>query len=254
MKNNSTPLIVGNWKLNPETSAAAKTLFVDVRKKLKKDAPVQVVVAPPFPFIADLMRLSPAGRLLVAAQTMSAERSGAFTGEVSAGMLTSFGVRHVIVGHSERRALGETDGDVNRKVLAALAHKMTPIVCIGETERDERGTFFNVIETQLRALSEGVTAKQISQVVIAYEPIWAIGTGRTATAEDVQEMQLFIVTVLTKIYDRLAAKRVRIIYGGSVKPDNAQILHSGGGMDGFLVGGASLVAEDFISIVRSVTQ
>jgi len=248
-----TPLVIGNWKLNPTTSAAAKTLFLAVRKKLKKDSGVMVAVAPPFPFIPDLTRLSPSGRLPVAAQDVFYEDAGAFTGEVSPTMLASFGVSYVIIGHSERRALGETDEQVNKKIQAVLKRKMTPVVCIGERERDSQGNFYGFIEAQLRALANGLTSRQMAQVVIAYEPIWAIGTGKTATPDDVKEMQLFITTVLTKLYDRPTGKRVRIIYGGSVKPDNAAALHSGGGMNGFLVGGASLVADDFIKIISSVT-
>lgn len=248
------PLIIGNWKLNPHTNAAAKGLFLELRKKLKKDSPVEVVIAPPFPFIPDLSRLTVAERLKVGAQDVFYEDGGAFTGEVSAPMLASFAISHVIIGHSERRALGETDEVVGKKVLGTLRQKMTPVVCIGERERDDQGTFFNTIESQLRSLGTVLSAKQMSQVVLAYEPIWAIGSGKTATPENVKEMQLFIVTILTKIYNRVAAKRVRIIYGGSVKPDNAQALHAAGGMTGFLVGGASLVIDDFITIVRAVRK
>jgi triosephosphate isomerase (TIM) len=248
------PLVIGNWKLNPTTSAEAKALFISVRKLLKKDETVAVVVAPPFPFIPDLTRLSPAGRLPVAAQDVFYEESGAHTGEVSPSQLASFGVSHVIIGHSERRAKGESDEVVNKKIQAALKRKLTPVVCIGERERDGQAKFYGFVEAQLRALATGLTSRQMAQVVIAYEPIWAIGTGKTATPEDVKEMQLFITTVLTKLYDRPTGKRVRIIYGGSVKPDNAAALHAGGGMNGFLVGGASLKASDFMSIVRSVSK
>lgn len=248
------PLIIGNWKLNPTTSAEAKALFLGVRKKLKKDEKVAVVVAPPFPFIPDLSRLAPASRLPLAAQDVFYEESGAHTGEVSATMLASFGVSHVIIGHSERRANGESDLVVSKKIQAALKRKLVPVVCVGERERDGQAKFYGFVEAQLRSLATGLTARQMAQVVIAYEPIWAIGTGKTATPEDVKEMQLFITTVLTKLYDRSTGKRVRIIYGGSVKPDNAQALHLGGGMEGFLVGGASLKADDFISIIHSISK
>ncbi len=244
------PLVIGNWKLNPGTSAEAKALFVAVRKKLKKDLPVTVVVAPPFPFIADLTRLSPSGRLLVGAQDVFYEDAGAFTGEVGAGMLASLGTTYVIIGHSERRALGETDEQVNKKVQAVLRRKLTPVVCVGERVRDGSGSHFGVVEAQVRALAEGMTVRALAQVVIAYEPIWAIGTGTNATVEDVEEMHLFIRTLLTKLYDRAVGKRVVILYGGSVKPDNAAVL-TGAGMNGFLVGGASLKADDFIKIVMA---
>jgi triosephosphate isomerase len=245
------PLVIGNWKLNPSTIAEAKALFVAIRKKLKPDAPVTVVVAPPFPFIADLARLSPSGRVVVAAQDVFSEDSGAFTGEVSANMLASQGVTQVIIGHSERRAMGETDAQVAAKVAAALRRKLTPVVCVGETVRDGSGSHFGVVEAQVRALAAGLTARALAAVVIAYEPIWAIGTGKNATPEDVEEMHLFIRTLLTKLHDRATGKRVRIIYGGSVKPENAAALHAAG-MDGFLVGGASLSAESFNKIILAV--
>ncbi len=245
------PLVIGNWKLNPGTSAEAKALLVATRKKIKRDAPVTVVVAPPFPFIADLARLSPSGRVLMAAQDVFSEDSGAYTGEVSAGMLASLGVTYVIIGHSERRAMGETDVQVAAKVAAVLRRKLTPVVCVGETVRDGSGGHFGVVEAQVRALASGLTARALASVVIAYEPIWAIGTGKNATPEDVEEMHLFIRTLLTKLYDRATGKRVRIVYGGSVKPENAAALH-GAGMDGFLVGGASLSADSFSKIIAAV--
>lgn len=245
------PLVIGNWKLNPGTIADAKTLFIAIRKTLKKDVPVTVVVAPPFLFLADLVRLSPAGRILVAAQDVFSEESGAYTGEVSAGMLASLGVSHVIIGHSERRALGETDAQVAAKVMATLRRKLTPVVCVGETDRDGSGAHFGVVETQLRALTAGLNARTVSNIVIAYEPVWAIGTGKNATPEDVEEMHLFIRTLLTKLYDRSTGKRVRVVYGGSVKPENAAALQIAG-MDGFLVGGASLTADSFSKIIGAV--
>lgn len=247
---NRIPIVIGNWKLNPTTVAEAKTLFLAVKRGLKKGIQAEVVVSPPFPFIPDLSRLSAA--VVLAAQDVFYEESGAFTGEVSPAMLLGFGVTYVIVGHSERRALGESDDQVERKVQVLLRRKMTPVVCIGERERDERGDYFGFVEKQLRSVCKGLTAKQVSQVVIAYEPVWAIGTGKSATVDDVKEMQLFIVSLLTKLYDRATAGRVRIIYGGSVKAENAADLHQVGGMNGFLVGGASLKAEDFLKIIGSV--
>lgn len=248
---NRNPIIIGNWKLNPSTVAEAKALFLAVKRGLKKGMLAEVVVAPPFPFIPDLSRLSSA--VALAAQDVFYEDAGAFTGEVSPTMLGGFGVSYVIVGHSERRALGETDEQVEKKVQALLRRKLTPVVCIGERERDEKGDYFGYVERQLRSACKGLSARQVAQVVIAYEPVWAIGTGKNATAEDVKEMQLFIVTLLTKLYDRAVAKRVRIIYGGSVKADNAEDLHTSGGMEGFLVGGASLKPEEFLKIIGAVT-
>jgi triosephosphate isomerase len=245
------PLVIGNWKLNPTTAAEAKALTVAIKKTLKRDLPVTVVVAPPYPFIADVGRLASAGRLLIGAQDVFFEESGAHTGEVSAGMLASLGVTYVIVGHSERRARGETDEQINAKVAAALRRKLTPVVCVGEQVRDSRGSHFGVVEAQVRAAVSGLTARAVASVVFAYEPVWAIGTGKNATPEDVEEMHLFIRTLLTKLYDRAVAKRVRVVYGGSVKPDNAAALHTAG-MNGFLVGGASLAADSFSKIIQAV--
>jgi triosephosphate isomerase len=188
----------------------------------------------------------------LAAQDVYHQKLGPFTGEVSPAQLKDLGVEYVIIGHSERRADGETDAVVAKKVASALKHKLTPIVCVGETARDDSGEFFNVVEEQLRQLCADLTGQDIKKVVVAYEPIWAIGTGETATPQDVKEMQLFIISVLTKRYDRKVANSVRQLYGGSVKPHNAKELHEEGGMNGFLVGGASLKADDFTSIIKAV--
>lgn len=226
-------------------------LFKAIAKQSKKSTHAEVSVAPPFPFIAEVAQLAKKTAIGVAAQDVFFEERGAFTGMVSAPMLTSLGVASVIIGHSERRARGETDADVQKKVRAALQRKLVPIVCIGEAERDTQGQFYSHIEAQLRSLTEILTPAEVKRVVIAYEPIWAIGTGLTATPENVKEMQLFIATFLTKRYDRATAKRVRLLYGGSVKADNAHALYVEGGMQGFLVGGASLVPGDFIQIINA---
>ncbi len=248
------PLIVGNWKLNPTTEKEAITLAAAVVKQHKKSEAPYVAVAPSFVHLREVQRKLARSTVALAAQDVSVEPLGAFTGEVSAMQLRDLGVDYVIVGHSERRAMGETDEQVQKKALAALKYKMTPIVCVGERDRDGHGNYFSFVERQLRTLAEGVPAKEIKKVVIAYEPIWAIGTGKTATAHDVKEMQLFIVTVLTKIYDRATAQGVRLLYGGSVKPQNAADLHIHGGMNGFLVGGASLKATDFADIITATKE
>ena len=250
MKKHTPALVIGNWKLNPGTALEAKTLVGDVRKKLPKNSNVTVVVAPPFLFIPELSKMS-LGAITLGAQDVFYEERGAITGEIGAGMLASFGVAHIIIGHSERRALGETDEQVNKKIHATLKRKLVPVVCVGEKVRDSQGQFFNVIAAQIKALSKGLTAAQLQKVVIAYEPIWAIGTGATATAENVKEMQLFIVSTLSKLYDRKVAEKVRLIYGGSVKESNAKELYGEGGMSGFLVGGASLTPIEFVSIIKA---
>lgn len=244
------PLIIGNWKLNPGTAQEAKVLAQGVRKLAAKYAPATVVVAPPFVFIPEVAKALNL-KVGLGAQDMHYEERGAVTGEIGAGMLASFGVTHVILGHSERRALGETDGAINKKVHAALKRKLVPVVCIGEQTRDPHGQFYQLIADQLRALAVGLKPAELTRVVIAYEPIWAIGTGVTATAEHVKEMQLFIVSTLTKLVDRKTAEKVRLIYGGSVKESNAKELYTEGGMSGFLVGGASLTPVEFAAIIKA---
>lgn len=247
-------LVVANWKLNPTTLAEAKKLYNEVRRKLKKDNPTTIVVSPPFLYIPELAKTLKKEGIKLGAQDIFYEEVGPFTGEISAGQLIDFGVSYVIVGHSERRALGETDEQVNRKIQALIKRRLTPVVCIGEKVRDEQGSFFNHIETQIKKLANGFLSKDITKIVIAYEPIWAIGTGKTATAEDVKEMQLFIVSTLTKLYDRKTAEKVTILYGGSVKASIAKELYEQGGMSGFLVGGASLNAEEFVNIVKTTIK
>ncbi|MCB9814600.1 triose-phosphate isomerase [Candidatus Nomurabacteria bacterium] len=250
MKKN-VPLIIGNWKLNPVTLSEAASLASGVVTKLKKETEALVVVAPSFIHLQEVKKKISKSLIELAAQDVYSKNIGAHTGEVSILQLKDLGVSMVIVGHSERRAMGETNKEVCQKVVTILAQKITPVVCVGESERDDQGNFFTFVEEQLRSLSEVLDTTQIKKVVIAYEPIWAIGTGNTATNEDVKEMQLFIETVLTKLYDRNTAKKVKLIYGGSVKAHNAAELYKEGGMSGFLVGGASLKAEEFSEIVKA---
>lgn len=248
------PLVVGNWKLNPVTFSDASELAKSIARKQKKTSESYVAVAPPFPYLAEVGKRISKGPVELVAQDVYFKNIGAHTGEVSILQLKDLGVKYVIIGHSERRAMGETNEDVRQKVLMTLKHRLVPIVCVGECERDDQGNFFTFIEAQLRSLAEVLPSTEMKKVIIAYEPIWAIGTGSTAAAaEDVKEMQIFIVSVLTKIYDRPTAKKVRLLYGGSVKPRNAAQLHTEGDMDGFLVGGASLKAEDFSEIIKATS-
>lgn len=247
-------LVVANWKLNPISFIEAKTLFTEVKRKLIKVVEVKVVVAPPFLFIPEFSKFIKTEGVQLGAQDVYYEEVGPFTGEISTSQLAGFGVKYTIVGHSERRVLGETDEVVNKKTRAILKRKLTPIVCIGERNRDEQGLFFNEIENQIKGLTNGFSALELSKIVIAYEPIWAIGTGKTATVEDVKEMQLFIISTISKLYDRKTAEKAHLIYGGSVKASIAKELYEQGGMDGFLVGGASLNAEEFVNIVKSTIK
>ena len=245
-----TSLIIGNWKLNPNNKKTAEALAAET-SKLCKGKNAVMAIAPPFIYLSDVQKKIGRGSLELAAQDVSMEPLGAFTGEVSALQLKDMGVTYVIVGHSERRAMGETDEIVVKKIQQVLKAKLIPVVCIGEKKRDQQGNFFSVVERQLRALTNVFTLADMKKIVIAYEPIWAIGTGQTATVEDVKEMQLFLYSILTKAFDRKTAAKIRLLYGGSVKPQNAKVLHLEGGMDGFLVGGASLRAKDFNEIVKA---
>lgn len=246
-----TVLVIGNWKENPNSQKDAQALAAGAAKKTKAREGLTVAIAPSFVHLTSAAKTIGKKPIVLAAQNLSTEPMGAFTGEVSAMQLRDLGVEYVIIGHSERRAMGETDEVVQKKVLQALKCKLTPVVCIGEKERDTHGNFFTTIERQVKSLTSVLSPTDVKKIVIAYEPIWAIGTGKTATPADVKEMQLFLFTTLTKIYDKPTAAKVPILYGGSVKPDNAKALHAEGGMNGFLVGGASLKAEDFISIINA---
>jgi len=248
----SIPLIAGNWKCNPKTEAEAVALATAVSKLFKKaDAPY-VAIAPTALHSSAVAKKIATSPIMLMAQNVSAYTVGAHTGEQSAAQLKDCSVELVILGHSERRAAGETDSEVLAKLQAVLAAKLIPIVCIGEVKRDKNGNFFKEVAEQIKSFAKELTPAQLKKVVIAYEPIWAIGTGETATTDDVKEMQIFIESILTKVHDRKAAQSVRLIYGGSVKPHNAAELHAVGGMQGFLVGGASLNAADFIAITRAV--
>lgn len=244
------PLVIGNWKLNPATAQKTQTLLRDIKKAIpKKNSVAHVAVATPAPFIQEAAKLLKKTRLAIGAQDVSHEEAGAFTGEVAVSMLKSLGVTYIIAGHSERRALGESDERVAQKAAVILKAGLTAVVCIGEKKRDVQGDYFGVVETQLRAILKSVPASALGRLVVAYEPIWAIGTGKHATPEDVQEMKLFIQKVIADAIQRNAVAKVRVLYGGSVNKDNAEELLQIGKADGFLVGGASLKASEFSSIV-----
>ncbi len=248
------PLIVGNWKLNPTTQKEASDLAATIAKKQKKQLSATIVVAPSCIHVPLLGKSLGKGPVMLGAQDVSTEPLGPFTGDVSAPQLRDLGVEYVIIGHSERRAMGDTDEIIQKKVLQTLKYKMTPIVCVGERTRDIQGGFYSFVEAQIHALAAVLDKTMIKKVVIAYEPIWAIGTGKTATKEDVKEMQLFIFSTLVKLFDRATAAKVTLLYGGSVKAANALELHKDGGMDGFLIGGASLKAEEFNTIIDLATK
>lgn len=245
-------IVAANWKMNMTQAEASAFLETFVRE-LGDSSEVEVVLVPPFTALAKVSEaLGASENVKLGAQNMYWEKSGAFTGEISAAMLRDLFVRYVVLGHSERRMLlGETDEIVNRKVRAAHEASLRPIVCVGETlEERERGDVEKVIGSQLRGSLAGVGPKELGETVVAYEPVWAIGTGKTASAEQAQEAHAFIRRTLQEIADEGTSGKMRIQYGGSVKPDNARTLMSQPDIDGALVGGASLDPRSFAQIVK----
>ncbi len=246
--------VCGNWKLN-KTVAEATALVKELAAGLAGDARVQVAVAPVFtalPAVAQALAGTP---IQLAAQDVHWEAQGAFTGEVSAPLLADVGVKHVIVGHSERRQLfGETDESVRKKVGAVLAAGLRPIVCVGETLAErEAGRTLDVVGRQVRGGLAGLPADTLAAITLAYEPVWAIGTGKTATTAQAQEVHAAIRAILREL-GGAAADSIRIQYGGSVKPENAAELMAQADVDGALVGGASLKAKDFLAIVKGALR
>jgi triosephosphate isomerase len=245
-------LIAGNWKMN-KTSADAVGLAGELVIAIGKQTDVDVVVCPPFTALESVGKSIDGSTVKLGAQNMHHEANGAFTGEVSAPMLRAIFANYVILGHSERRAyFGETDAFINKKVLAALKNQLRPILCVGETLAErEAGSTLKVVQTQTEACLEGVSKEQAPSVVIAYEPVWAIGTGKVATTEQAQEVHAFIRGLLTKLFTESVAQRVRILYGGSMKPANAPELLAQRDIDGGLIGGASLEARSFVDLVKA---
>jgi triosephosphate isomerase len=245
------PIIAGNWKMN-KTPQEAERLISALIPLVRGAQDVDVVVCPPFVCIPAAAEALKGSNVRLGAQNMHFEPSGAYTGEVSAEMLTSLGVEYVILGHSERRQyFGETDEGVNKKAKAALAAGLTPIICVGETLSErENGITAEVVCRQIKLALLGLSAEQTAGVVIAYEPIWAIGTGKTATSEDANETIGTIRGAVAEVYGDDTAFKVRIQYGGSMKPSNASELMAMPEIDGGLIGGASLKAEDFAAIVN----
>ena len=244
-------IVAGNWKMNTDRVSAHLLVNALVEQAGSFAAQVQVVVAPPFPFLLPAVKQLEGTGIWVAAQNCSERSNGAYTGEVSAAMLQSIGVQACIVGHSERRQyFGETDALIGQKVAALLAHDITPIFCCGEVKEDrETGRHFDVVTEQMKGALSKLTNEQLMKVVIAYEPVWAIGTGLTATAQQAQDMHAHIRSLL-HLHSAEVAATVPVLYGGSCKPDNAESLFGQPDVNGGLIGGASLVAEQFVELVR----
>lgn len=244
------PIIAGNWKMN-NTPDEAEALIEELIP-LVKDAKCDVVVCPTYVCLETVKKLIAGTNIKIGAQNMHWEEKGAFTGEISPKMLVAMGMDYVILGHSERRQyFAETDETVNKKTLAAVAHNLIPIICVGETlEQREAGVTADLVRTQTKAALKGLTAEQVKDVVIAYEPVWAIGTGRTATSADANEVIGIIRKAVEEDFGGEAAGAVRIQYGGSMNPGNATELMGMPEIDGGLIGGASLKAVDFSKVVN----
>jgi triosephosphate isomerase len=245
-------IIAGNWKMN-KTVAEALALVNDLKRELAGAKEVDIVVCPPFTALESVAKALFDSNIRLGAQNMSENNVGAFTGEICAGMLKEFSVRYVILGHSERRQYQkEPDKLIAKKAAAAHAASLKPIVCVGETLAErEGGQMEKVLETQVRGSLAGLTKEQMTETIVAYEPVWAIGTGKTATSAQAQEAHAFIRTLLVRMFDETVAKKVRIQYGGSVKPANARELMSLPDVDGALVGGAALEARSFSDIIKN---
>lgn len=248
-------LIAGNWKMY-KTIVEAMELVLGLKRELYDRVDVDIVLCPPFTALSGVSEALTNSNIKLGAQDLFWEESGAYTGEVSAGMLKDAGCRFVIVGHSERRGyFSETNEGVNKKTKAALRAELTPIVCVGERlEERDKGATFDVVLDHLNGALNGLTRDEIPKIIIAYEPVWAIGTGRTATIQQAEEVHSFIRNYLKEKYNGDISQNVRILYGGSVKPDNVRELVKQEDIDGALVGGASLELNSFMEIVKKCTD
>ena len=250
-----TPTVIGNWKMQG-TLAEARPLATAVRDGLRRNRGVDVVLCPPFTALGAVAEIVKDSPIKLGAQNCHHEPSGAYTGEISSPMLVEIGCRYVLAGHSERRKeMGETDEMINKKVKAALTHGLIPVLCVGETGEERRqGLTFTTVEGQLRAGLAGIPAESVAGTVLAYEPVWAIGTGVNATPSQAEEVHGYLRGLLSELTSKETAQRIPILYGGSVKPENAEVLMAEPEIDGALVGGASLNATQFIAIVKKAAR
>ena len=248
-------IVAGNWKMNTTPAEGVELIKGVIAQKGEVCSCVNFIVAPPFTHLSEVVKVAKGSGIAVGAQNCAAEAKGAYTGEVSAKMIASLGVDYVILGHSERREYyGETSETLNKKMVQAYENNLIPIYCVGEKlEERESGKHFDVIRAQIEEVVFNLTPEQFSKLIIAYEPIWAIGTGKTATADQAQEVHAFIRKVLADKFGAAAADTA-ILYGGSCKPSNAAEIFSKEDVDGGLIGGASLVATDFINIGKGFSK
>jgi len=246
----SKKIIIGNWKMNPSSLKEAEKLFNQVAKFVSGIKKTEIVICPPFLYLEKLKKF--ARKISLGAQNAFGGDIGAFTGEISGDMIYSVGARYVIVGHSERRAMNESNDDINKKIKASLSAGLRPILCVGEKIRDENHNYFNLVKMQLEECLKGVSKNSISKIIIAYEPIWAISSTpdrKDATSDDSREMTIFIRKILSDKFGSEASK-IRIIYGGSVNEKDAENFLKNGGVDGLLPGRASLDPKKFSQIVK----
>ena len=250
-------IVAGNWKMHTDLDSA-RALAEGIREGYdgyENQPNVEIVLSPPAPLLFPVSEILEESSIKLGAQNMYHKKEGAFTGEISPAMLTSIGCQYVILGHSERRTMfGESDYEVKMKVNAAVDNGLTPIICVGENEveREEDSTWL-ILKRQVEEAFDGIFKEDAGSCVVAYEPIWAIGTGKTATPEIAQESHKFIRELLTSMYDQEIAEKISILYGGSVKPDNAADLFAQPDIDGGLIGGASLKSEDFLAIIDAAS-
>lgn len=245
-------LVIANWKLNPSSLKEAKKLFFDIKKTASRLQKVETIICPPYIYINELKKMYSGHRIIIGAQNVFWEEEGAYTGEISSKMLKDIGAKYVIIGHSERRALGETNKDINKKVIASFKAGLGVILCIGENKRDSQALYLNFLKEELQNALIGTQKKNIKNLIIAYEPIWAIG--KTAddaiSSHQMHEMYIFIRKILTEIFDKKTASYASIIYGGSVEIKNVKELLAYGEIDGFLAGHSSLIPEQFNKILE----
>ena len=248
----SKKIVIANWKMNPISEKEAERLFINVAKLLSKIKKTEIVVCAPFVYLNKFKKF--VKKIKLGAQNVSSEESGAYTGEISTKMLYDLGVRYVILGHSERRNMGEKDEEINKKIKISLASGLVPILCVGEKERDKNHEYLKLVENQIKESLKGISKNLISKIIIAYEPVWAIGKNATreATPAEFLEMKIFIKKIFSGIFG-VKIKIPSIIYGGSVNEKNAEEFLRQGEADGFLVGRISLEAEKFYKII-SITE
>jgi len=246
----SKKLVIANWKMNPLSEKEAEKLFGDIANGFSNLKKTEVVICPPYLYLESLKKISK--KIILGAQDAFWGSKGPFTGEISGEMLENIGVRYVILGHSERRALGEDNFSINKKIKGAFLSGLTPILCVGDKERDENHEYFNFIKNQIEGSLNGISKELISKVIIAYEPVWALSTTfprKDATKADFLEMAIFIKKILTDKFG-VKTKMPKIIYGGSVNEKNISEFMADGGIDGVLVGGASLDVKKFLEIIK----